>query len=712
MATYQFDNSGRGPLKIPGFNSIPVDLQLSVDSQFLHGIIPYWHRPSRLTARELEMLRCMDEITDEVGWHDNVHDAKVVGQWRERAFKEPMMSERAWNWCLSELKDKSVVFAKTSQVTTYDSAYPIAKSERVPSRLREEIRDAVGSLLDELRRNGEPESTPSEQTLGIVDPSMFPLIYEESSVLLDGGRTDLKNMMADFAETVIPATPIIEGDHLGSSAAPARDSEREYEKHRWSTRFQRLPCEVAFKEKGNVKVEITSYINNVHPIKHKAFYTATEKLICAAISAWNEVLVKGDQGRKPLRILTYGIKWGPERPGWACWNPKDPLFFFSTRTDMSNPAVRQAWDRLPNRGKYEGYPAQLTPEIIRVVLKEEYEKCETYLKLQEPEVDFSASRRRRRSKARMIEHWENCDFFSTIDHKHAWLQQLQHPEPGISFTYDDWKVGRTSKAIVEKTLDDEESWYETAADKDHQYYNVALEEEFQNEGLQVIIKVSTTELTPDRPKFHGSDWQQQGILNEHICATAMYTIDAENITPTRISLRKADFVDLFAWSWLFTGGENPAKIFGVDYIDGNCVRNMDKAKACQVLGPVQTPQGRLLAWSSMLDHRIEPFELIDVTRPGSQTVLEMYLVDPHYRICSTRNVPPQRHDWWIDDAVREANLQNRLPQELVDLVSVHTDDWPIGSDEANRLRLEMLEESQIADQVAEGEIGRYEWYIE
>jgi hypothetical protein len=71
--------------------------------------------------------------------------------------------------------------------------------------------------------------------------------------------------------------------------------------------------------------------------------------------------------------------------------------------------------------------------------------------------------------------------------------------------------------------------------------------------------------------------------------------------------------------------------------------------------------------------------------------LALHLVDPHYRICSTRNAPPQRHDWWADYAEATLGLWG-LPRELVPLVMDETDQWPMGKEEANRLRLDLIKE--------------------
>lgn len=75
------------------------------------------------------------------------------------------------------------------------------------------------------------------------------------------------------------------------------------------------------------EVQVTSYINNLHPA-HKGLYQAIEKLISMATKPWNDYLVKGhsgwdDQfnqgqlGPVPLRIITYGVEWENELPEWA-----------------------------------------------------------------------------------------------------------------------------------------------------------------------------------------------------------------------------------------------------------------------------------------------------------------------------------------------------------------------------------------------------------
>jgi hypothetical protein len=105
--------------------------------------------------------------------------------------------------------------------------------------------------------------------------------------------------------------------------------------------------------------------------------------------------------------------------------------------------------------------------------------------------------------------------------------------------------------------------------------------------------------------------------------------------------------------------------------------------------------GRLLAWPNLLHHRITPFELIDKTKSGHRSFLTLSLVDPSYRLCSTRNVPPQDHGWWAEEAISAAlPTKVSVPQELVDHIDSYTDNWPMGLEEAMEFREQMAKEQK------------------
>jgi hypothetical protein len=142
----------------------------------------------------------------------------------------------------------------------------------------------------------------------------------------------------------------------------------------------------------------------------------------------------------------------------------------------------------------------------------------------------------------------------------------------------------------------------------------------------------------------------------------MLAYDVDNVTASEISFRQETQVG----EGLFHHGEclyeenywnQPAharykghqmeqisEVFGFDPAQ-MCGDNYDFALPVQEIGTVTLPQGRLLAFPNVIEYRREPFRLKDAKRPGHHRVVTVMLVDPNYRICSTRNVPPQQANW-------------------------------------------------------------------
>ncbi|KAF5015691.1 hypothetical protein F66182_12884, partial [Fusarium sp. NRRL 66182] len=111
--TIPLDNSGRGPLRVPGFHGIPIHYELKPEARFAHGERE-WRQMPAVTAREQAMVDLINKVTDKPGWHLKIFKDEFVDKWRDKAFKtSSLMSEKAWSWCLSELRDKAIFFRET-----------------------------------------------------------------------------------------------------------------------------------------------------------------------------------------------------------------------------------------------------------------------------------------------------------------------------------------------------------------------------------------------------------------------------------------------------------------------------------------------------------------------------------------------------------------------------------------------------------------------
>jgi hypothetical protein len=179
--------------------------------------------------------------------------------------------------------------------------------------------------------------------------------------------------------------------------------------------------------------------------------------------------------------------------------------------------------------------------------------------------------------------------------------------------------------------------------------------------LQVIVKLATIHLTPDKPEYPGGSWHVEGMLNERIVSTGIYYWDSENITESRLSFRAA----LDNPDYEQNDDNGLREVYGLE--------NEDALN--QVLGSAPTPAGRCLAFPNILQHRVSPFRLTDPTRPGHRKILAFFLVDPSQKIVSTSDVPPQQ-PWSTTSTMtleRAKTYREQLMQERKFFVDEHNE---------------------------------------
>ncbi|KAK4188160.1 hypothetical protein QBC35DRAFT_473900 [Podospora australis] len=219
-----------------------------------------------------------------------------------------------------------------------------------------------------------------------------------------------------------------------------------------------------------------------------------------------------------------------------------------------------------------------------------------------------------------------------------------------------------------------------------------LREMFKDTGLQIIVKMATIQLTPEKPEFSPGGWHVEGMMNEHIAGTALYYLDSENITESHLEFRSntthyfEDEDDRFRVSQ--NGYHWMESVYGATFGSGNgspCLQNY---------GSVLTPQGRLLAFPNVFQHRVSGFKLADPTKPGHRRFIALWLVDPTLRIINTGNVPPQQAEWWAEAAFskKSTNMPPEVAQLLVEKGLVEEKQLDLASSKTGgKLPAELLE---------------------
>ncbi|MGW7312489.1 DUF4246 domain-containing protein [Streptomyces sp. NPDC054865] len=167
--------------------------------------------------------------------------------------------------------------------------------------------------------------------------------------------------------------------------------------------------------------------------------------------------------------------------------------------------------------------------------------------------------------------------------------------------------------------------------------------------LQVIVKLATIHLTPEKPEYAGGSWHVEGMLNERIVSTGIYYWDSENVTESRLGFRAA----LDDPNYEQNDDNGLREVYGLE----------DEDALNQVLGSTSTPAGRCLAFPNILQHRVSPFRLTDTTRPGHRKILAFFLVDPSRTIVSTSDVPPQQP--WSDTSTMTLEQARDYREQLM-----------------------------------------------
>ncbi|WP_405401367.1 DUF4246 domain-containing protein [Streptomyces sp. NBC_01104] len=179
--------------------------------------------------------------------------------------------------------------------------------------------------------------------------------------------------------------------------------------------------------------------------------------------------------------------------------------------------------------------------------------------------------------------------------------------------------------------------------------------------LQVIVKLATIHLTPEKPGYDGGSWHVEGMMNELIVSTGIYYWDSENITESRLGFRAA----LDDPDYEQNDDNGLRDVYGLE----------DEDALNQMLGSVSTPAGRCLAFPNILQHRVDSFRLTDPTRPGHRKILAFFLIDPSERIVSTSDVPPQQP--WSDTSTmtleQAKSYREQLMQERKFFVDEHNE---------------------------------------
>lgn len=463
----------------------------------------------------------------------------------------------------------------------------------VPPALQNDLNTAFRKLCTE--QETDPDRHP-RGTMGVVhnlvNPSMYPLVYGFSRFIAEetvgvAGASEKWTSKGDGIqkESIAP-------QHHGFPG-PSR-----LKCH--SETYQWLPANLEFQQNGEAK--FTSYINNLHPDKHPEIYGMIEKLVDITIPAWGHVL-HGDTR------TTHGV----DEESLPDDDPSSNVNF----VNCSSPDVN-----FDNDSRFN----------------EEYLSDEDYFSEYERDEDMhqkKAMESVREGKSNQVRfgritpaHYEGL---AHINLRGCW----EPPNLGV-LTEREKAFGRVriSKFGYEEAAKDLELhpekipadfafsrlWGKWRILQDPIYpqptnfrpliygCGQSIRDKFRDTGLQVVVKMTNIELTPEKSWVSAEEWHVDGQLNERIVATALYFVDCENVTTGNVSYRMQTDASLYCSIGDDSYCDDIRSDFPENWCEPDEVRyfeqiygtNLRRGTAIQNFGNVQIPKGRLLVFPSVL----------------------------------------------------------------------------------------------------------------
>lgn len=215
-----------------------------------------------------------------------ISEPGVAKEWKERALNSGKdITENMANWIIAELEFKAMIYDYSNNVALYNG--DVTKSDSiVPASLREELAVASKALEFENQDLRYYHVGSMRKQRDLIAMALYPLVYGKTRILPD--RTiGLDDALQSFGQgEVIPVpreTGITREDISWRVLARADIEVKPY-----SRCHQILPADWKLGEDG--RWHVATYINNLHPVRHRNIYKLIEDVFNCLIPQWNATL--------------------------------------------------------------------------------------------------------------------------------------------------------------------------------------------------------------------------------------------------------------------------------------------------------------------------------------------------------------------------------------------------------------------------------------
>lgn len=253
-------------------------------------------------------------------------------------------------WIIDELQFKAMIYETTEVVALYNG--DVTKSDtNLPDSLFQEMRSQFAVLEYDLKPMQYFHPGILSQERDLISMALYPLLYGRTRILTDRilGLDDALKYIGKGEVIPVPKETGITREDIAWRVLAREDIKvRPY-----SRKYQVLPSDWELGDDG--QWHIASYINNLHPVKHRNLYKVIEQTFNRIIPQWNATLTPlKDMLHSRARIEYHKAEYYPVPKEIAAQapqiHPKEAQSEFAERTEkwrMENYRAIQ-----PDAGKF------------------------------------------------------------------------------------------------------------------------------------------------------------------------------------------------------------------------------------------------------------------------------------------------------------------------------------------------------------------------
>jgi hypothetical protein len=295
---------------------------------FNHPFYPtrvYGTSASPLTRKGMKKLMISTAIRSKPKWYNKINDETILDKWRKELHVRQArdtnrdgeeedddeeeedsyddydgVTEDMFNSVITKLRGHySRLNDGSIEISPVDNVYQ--SDTLIPADVKQALLNGVALLenVPEDKKDWHPGS--NNQVLDLVHPSLFCLVNGVSMIRMNDEKELLEEVhregvagslnrmgQGEIVKFKRCLPDYCSDDEERSGNEYAESPERADKDYSFSNRFQWLPSEFNVLPDGTTQIE--TYINNLHPMKHKELYGTIEKIFGKFVPLFNKTL--------------------------------------------------------------------------------------------------------------------------------------------------------------------------------------------------------------------------------------------------------------------------------------------------------------------------------------------------------------------------------------------------------------------------------------